>query len=78
MLVIFSNLTFILFYKYSGTKIGNQSKMIKDNNNENSPKFVKAAENNDESNSPDEDNIHETTEISKSASQTSKEKQESR
>ena len=68
LLVFFSNLSFILFYKCSGTKISNQSKMTKDDNNENSPKSVKAIENNDESNGPDEDNLNKTTEINKSAS----------
>ena len=78
LLVIFSNLSFILFYWYSGTKFGNLSKLIKDDNNENSPTSIKATLNNDESNGPDEDNINKTTEMSKSASQISKEKQESR
>ena len=69
LLEIFSNLSFIIFYRFSGTKIGNRSKMMKDNDNENSPTSVKATENND---------IDKITEISKSASQISKEKQESR
>ena len=78
LLVIFSNISFILFYRYFGIKIGNGSKMIKDDNDKNSPKSVNAIENIDESNSPDEDNIYKTTEICKSLSQISKEKQESR
>ena len=52
--------------------------MIKEDNNENCPTSVKATENKIESNSPDEDNVNKTTEISKSTPQISKEEQESK
>ena len=55
----------------------NQSKMIKDDNNENFPTYAKATENNVEANGPDEDDTNKTNEISKSSFQISKEKQES-
>ena len=61
LLVSFLNLLFVLFYRYFGINIGNLSRIIKDDNNSNSPKSVKAIESNDEFNSPDEDNINQAT-----------------